>query len=134
MLFAQAVPWSTTLPDEPPGDLRVELGRAIRGLRRYHGLTQRELGERCGLDQSTISRLENGRVVSVRLSRVLDVLEVMGVERIGFRSRYEGATIAAFMARKADAYHSDVSRPNPVDEHARMSDASYAADGHMDGD
>jgi len=43
----------------------AELGVAIRRVRRDHGLTQAELGDRLGVARMTISRLENGDSVSV---------------------------------------------------------------------
>lgn len=49
-----------------------------RSLRCERGLTQRALAERCGLSQSTISRLENGLAPGVRviwLARLLVSLE-----------------------------------------------------------
>ncbi len=36
---------------------------SLRDIRRQLGLTQIEMGERLGLDQSTISRMENGSLV-----------------------------------------------------------------------
>jgi transcriptional regulator with XRE-family HTH domain len=92
-------------------DIRLELGQAIRGLRLYHGLTQQQLEEISGLDQTVISRLERGRRVHVRMSRLLALLGAMGVCRITFRSRHEGASVAAFMSRLSDVGHSDVMRP-----------------------
>jgi transcriptional regulator with XRE-family HTH domain len=38
----------------------VRFGLAIRALRRRRGWTQAQLGDRCGLSQSTISRIESG--------------------------------------------------------------------------
>jgi transcriptional regulator with XRE-family HTH domain len=45
-----------------------ETGRAIRRLRSAEGLTQRALADRCGLSQSTISRLERGLTPGLRLA------------------------------------------------------------------
>jgi ribosome-binding protein aMBF1 (putative translation factor) len=46
-------------------------------LRERHGLTQRELAERCGIDQGDISRIERGATSpTVRtLQRIADVLD-----------------------------------------------------------
>jgi transcriptional regulator with XRE-family HTH domain len=57
---------------------RWDVGRRIRVLRRGRGLTQMQLAERCGIDNKTISRAENGRyAISIdqvaRLARALDV-------------------------------------------------------------
>ena len=115
---AMRFPLAVRRPIEPgpwPNDnVRAELGEAIRGLRRYHLLTQRELEEVTGIDQTVISRLEGGRHVHIRLSRLLALLGAMGVVRISFRSRYTGASVAAWMSRTSDVAHSDVMRP-PVE-------------------
>ncbi|WP_242154047.1 helix-turn-helix domain-containing protein [Sphingomonas sp. BAUL-RG-20F-R05-02] len=42
------------------GDLRLELGRAVRSARRRQALTLRALGNRCGISASQLSRLERG--------------------------------------------------------------------------
>lgn len=57
---------------------RWDAGRRLRALRIERGLTQMELAERCGIDNKTISRAENGRfAISIdqvaRLARALDV-------------------------------------------------------------
>jgi transcriptional regulator with XRE-family HTH domain len=88
-------------PDNDPGDARIALGRGIRALRLYHGWSQQMLEDRSGLDQTIISRLETGRPVPVRLSRVLAMLDAMGVDRIILKTRLEGPSIHAFMTRLA---------------------------------
>ena len=45
-----------------------ELGEALRRLRWHQGLSQRVIAERCGLSQSTISRIETGKAPGVRLA------------------------------------------------------------------
>ena len=58
---------------------RVELGEALRQARHAKGYSQAMLGRLAWLDQSVISRLENGRMVGVRFStliRLLDALEI----------------------------------------------------------
>jgi transcriptional regulator with XRE-family HTH domain len=45
------------------------VGRWLRALRRRRGYTQAQLGRLCGLHQSTISRLENGRCSGLRWIR-----------------------------------------------------------------
>lgn len=91
--------------------IRVELGQALLGLRRYHALTQRELERLSGVDQTIISRLERGRHVHIRVARILALLAAMHVDRITFSSSREGASVAAFMSRLSDVGHSDVMRP-----------------------
>src|SRR5438105_2799527 len=93
------MPWAIWPPDNDPHDVRVALGRGIRSLRLYHGWTQQALGDRCGLHQSIVSRLETGNTVSIRLSRVLRVLDALGVDRIVLKSRREGQTGRAFATR-----------------------------------
>ena len=84
---------------ERAADARLAFGRAIRALRRYHGWTQQVLETRSGLDQTVISRLETGAPIGMRFSRILDLLDAMGVDRIAFKTRWEGATVEAFMSR-----------------------------------
>jgi transcriptional regulator with XRE-family HTH domain len=38
----------------------VALGEAIRQLREYKGMTQAELAEEAGVDESTVARIESG--------------------------------------------------------------------------
>jgi transcriptional regulator with XRE-family HTH domain len=46
-------------PDEQILRVRRQVGDRIRALREAAGLTQQALAERCGLDNKTISRMEN---------------------------------------------------------------------------
>jgi predicted XRE-type DNA-binding protein len=50
------------------------LGRWIRQARYQSGMSQRQLEWVCGVDQTVISRLENGRLRHMRLQRVARVL------------------------------------------------------------
>jgi transcriptional regulator with XRE-family HTH domain len=50
------------------------LGRLIRQARYRSGLSQRQLEWICGVDQTVISRLENGRVRHMRVQRVASVI------------------------------------------------------------
>ena len=45
------------------------IGSWLRAWRRRRGYTQSQLGRLCGLHQSTISRLENGRCAGLRWLR-----------------------------------------------------------------
>jgi transcriptional regulator with XRE-family HTH domain len=47
-----------------------QIGLAIRRVRLSLGWTQRMLGDRCGLSQSSISRIEAGLAPTLRLSRL----------------------------------------------------------------
>lgn len=53
------------------------LGRALRRQRRRSGLTQRQLGLMTGVDQSTISKFENGRRCGLRWSRFARIVAVL---------------------------------------------------------
>lgn len=58
--------------------LRFELGEAVRGRRRDLGLSQSELGRRCGMTQSAVARFEAGGTVPTipvleRLAKALDL-------------------------------------------------------------
>jgi len=107
------MPWAALPPVDDPRDVRVAFGRGIRALRLYHGLSQMELEHLSGLDQSIISRLETGRPVSVRFSRVLGLLDALGVDRTVFKSRIEGATMLAFMTRGDPSWYALGPEPKP---------------------
>lgn len=61
------------LDDETRHALRV-LGQVLRGLRLERRLSQRALAARCGLSQSTISRLECGLAEGVRVAWIARLL------------------------------------------------------------
>ena len=71
--------------DEIAGHASEELGlriiaRAIRSRRVGAGVSQRQLAWRVGLNQSTISRLETGRLRTMRmitLARIIGALNLM---------------------------------------------------------
>ena len=56
-----------------------QIGAIIRRARRSAGMNQTELGEKVGLRQATISKLERGEPAT-RLSTMLDVLSALGLE------------------------------------------------------
>lgn len=56
-----------------------QIGAILRRARRNAGLTQTDLGQRIGLRQATISRLEKGED-EIRLSTLLDALSALGLE------------------------------------------------------
>lgn len=62
---------------------RVDLGRAVRTLRRRRGLTVRQLAAALGVSPATVSALENGRTgtTTERVAQLADVLGVR-VERL----------------------------------------------------
>lgn len=79
-LLKWAMGWESFELDEIDALSRLgmhTLGTLVRQWRLLCGLSQRELGARCGLSQSTISRLETGRLAGLRfrsLARVVGVL------------------------------------------------------------
>lgn len=56
-----------------------DIGHAIRTARRAQKLTQRQLAQRSGVWQETISKLENG-VASAKLETVFDILAALDLE------------------------------------------------------
>lgn len=56
---------------------RKRIGNRLRELREAHGLTATQLGEMCGLTQSTISKVENGKW-SVSLDILSKICEALG--------------------------------------------------------
>jgi transcriptional regulator with XRE-family HTH domain len=73
------MPWAEP---EPPRDPVVQrgldlLGAAVRRARRRMGWSQRQLGARTGIHQSTISRFERGDRVGLRFSRFAMLVAVL---------------------------------------------------------
>jgi transcriptional regulator with XRE-family HTH domain len=58
---------------------RQILGLALRELRRQAGITQKEMTEREGLDETYISRVEHGRI-DVKWTTLLRFLRVIGAD------------------------------------------------------
>jgi HTH-type transcriptional regulator / antitoxin HipB len=56
----------------------ASLGTAIRQYRRAAGLTQAELATRVGIDQSYLSRLEQGQETE-QVRRIIAILKQLGV-------------------------------------------------------
>jgi transcriptional regulator with XRE-family HTH domain len=60
-----------------------DLGRQVRHIREFLGLTQQELAQRAGVNQGAVSRFEGGRAtpflaivrLSVALARALETLD-----------------------------------------------------------
>ncbi|HET7028327.1 MAG TPA: helix-turn-helix transcriptional regulator [Candidatus Limnocylindrales bacterium] len=65
---------------EPPwtGSALQLVGREVRASRHRLGWTQRDLGRRVRLSQSTISRVEHGRNRTLKLSRFVRLVVVLG--------------------------------------------------------
>lgn len=76
-----------------PARTAKQLGAIIRRERKRQGLTQSKLGEKVGLRQATISKLEAGKPAT-ELQTLLDVLSALGLEiRIDQRTKSKAAKI-----------------------------------------
>ena len=71
--------WVEDWGDAEQGGLRV-IAKAVNGGRLRAHMTQAQLGYRTGLNQSTISRLETGRL---RTMRMVTLARIIGVLRLG---------------------------------------------------
>jgi len=70
-----------------------QLGTVIRRIRKQRGLSQRQLGDKAGLRQETISLIETGNSAT-RIDTVLAVLAALDLEfRVGPRTRSSAADI-----------------------------------------
>jgi len=70
-----------------------QLGTVIRRTRRQQGLSQKQLGEKAGLRQETISLIETGNPAT-RIDTVLAVLAALDLEfKIGPRGKGSAADI-----------------------------------------
>ena len=58
-------------------NIEVELMKELTAARKEKGLTQKQLGEMCGLPQSAIANMENGKH-SPSIATVSKVLSVLG--------------------------------------------------------
>lgn len=56
------------------------MGERIKRLREAKGLTQEELGRRCGVSKSAVSQWENGDTQNLRLTSLLKLLDVLGTD------------------------------------------------------
>ena len=81
----------------------VRFGLAIRALRRRRGWTQAELGDRCGLSQSTISDIETGLAFASTVETLSRVVGALGV-RIQVRLLGHGEDLDRFL----DARHAGI--------------------------
>ena len=65
---------------QPPNHLLVAVGGQVRAARVHASLTQRQVEDLTGIDQTSISRLENGRGSNMRLSRFALLLTAIDAE------------------------------------------------------
>ena len=64
----------------PPDHPMVRVGRQIRAARVHASLTQRQVEELTGIDQTAISRLENGKGSNMPLCRLATLLAAIDAE------------------------------------------------------
>jgi transcriptional regulator with XRE-family HTH domain len=64
----------------PPGDPMVLIGSQVKTARVHASLTQRQVEELTGIDQTTISRLENGKGGAMPLDRFAALLRAIDAE------------------------------------------------------
>jgi transcriptional regulator with XRE-family HTH domain len=67
------------------------LGRGLLRLRLFIGWSQRDVERRCGVDQSTISRLETGHAANVGSARICTILRALQVGDVVFLPRFSTA-------------------------------------------
>jgi len=85
------------------------IGRAIRAVRVRRRLRQIELADVAGVSQSTISRIELGRLERVPLGTLRRVGTQLGM-RVSLVARWEGADLDRLLAGRHSAMHEEVSR------------------------
>jgi HTH-type transcriptional regulator / antitoxin HipB len=68
-----------------------QIGNAIRRARKIRSLSQKELAEKTGLRQATISQIENG-TISATIDTILGLLAVLDLE-FQIRQRTKARTI-----------------------------------------
>ena len=62
-------------------DALERLGRGLRSARKQAGWSQQLLGERAGVDQAVISRLENGLAPGMRASAIARIIRALSDAR-----------------------------------------------------
>lgn len=75
--------------DEPRASERTTIPTVVRDRRKKLGLTQQDLADLAGASDRFVRDFENGKP-GVRLDKVLDVLDVLGLEPV-LRLRQPGA-------------------------------------------
>jgi transcriptional regulator with XRE-family HTH domain len=60
-------------------DLQYKFGAKLKKIRTEKTLSLRELAARCDLDDSNISKIENGKV-NIQLSTIFELAKGLGVE------------------------------------------------------
>ncbi|MXV14304.1 helix-turn-helix domain-containing protein [Hufsiella ginkgonis] len=63
---------------EEIADLQIRFGVHLRKIREDKGLSLREVADRCDLDNSNISKIENGQF-NIQLSKIFELAKGLGV-------------------------------------------------------
>jgi transcriptional regulator with XRE-family HTH domain len=58
-------------------EMNVRFGERLQSLRKEQGLSLRELADKCSLDNSNISKIEQGKF-DIRLSTVIELAKALG--------------------------------------------------------
>ena len=85
------------------------LGDQLRRARLGNGWSQRRLERMSGVDQTTISRLENSKLPSLRLARIVDLMQALS----GTWSIFESADDMRASVAALDDSGRDPPRPVP---------------------
>lgn len=94
-------PWMpySMRPGHPrTSDTLRNFGRRVRQVRMAMGLSQRALAAIVGVDQSVISRFENGRAPGIRFDKVAAILAALDIDRLdGLRPRTPPARVSGLL-------------------------------------
>jgi transcriptional regulator with XRE-family HTH domain len=96
------VPYSERDNAPRTGAVLRNLGRRVTHLRLALGISQRSLAAMTGIDQSVISRFENGRAAGMRVDKLAAILAALGVDRLD-RLQPSVVTRSATDLKAADA-------------------------------
>ena len=61
-------------------DIKLQLAKRIRQLRKKYGYTQNELAEKAGIDYKHIQRLEGKNPPAVRIDTLEKIANALGIE------------------------------------------------------
>lgn len=67
------------MPAKDASDLQVRFGQNLKRIRESKGLSLREVASRCDLDNSNISKIENGQF-NIQLSKIFELAKGLGVD------------------------------------------------------
>jgi transcriptional regulator with XRE-family HTH domain len=76
--------WIRREPEPAPRPVEERLGLALLRLRVYRGLSQAQLERISKVDQSIISRVENGKLGGLAIRRLYDLLRALRADEITF--------------------------------------------------